>query len=830
MGKRFPLRYVALFFLTLALTSGYSFAGYKRLQGPEHRAPDRFYDVLHYRLELQFDIPNKTLQGRTTITLVPFASGFSQFWLHAAEMDIHRVSLDNGVPLRFEKQPDSLLVWLDRPYTDRDTLRVAVEYTVKEPRKGLYFLIPGQDGSRKYLEIYTHGEMEDNHYWFPCWDFPNDRATSEVIATVPDSLMVISNGRLVKVREDSVRRVRTYHWKMDFPHVSYLISFVVGNYVRLVDSYKDIPVEYYVHPDRVEHARLSLRRTPEMIRFFSEKIGYDYPFNKYAQVTVTTFMFGGMENITATTLQEMSALVDRRTLLDRSPEGLVSHELAHQWWGNLLTCRDWANSWLNEGFATYFASLWTEYSKGPEAFQYEMWRAASPYFSEDSLQHRRPLVWYRYRSPLNLFDRHAYLKGAWVLHMLRYVLGEELFWKAIRYYAHTYANQCVEAQDLKRAIEEATGKNLYWFFDQWVYKAGYPEFQVSYQWDKSRKELTLVVRQVQELDELTPLFRMPVEVEITTPSGKTRHRIEVQTAADTFSFPCEEKPLLVRFDKGYHVLKTLDFQKEKEEWLYQLAHDDDVAGRLEALKALKPYKDEPEVQEALARCLRSDSFWAVRREAARVIASVRTEWAKKQLLAALQDPKSRVRRVVVAGLGKFQDSTLVPVLREVFWKDSSYSVQAAAVRAIVAIDSAGAFPFLKEVLSKQASVADFLYGRAIWRAVFKAFVDLDLKDAIPLIRKYSDHRYPSGLRLAAVRTLGRLGRGDESAFQCLLQSLQDSSGRVRRQAALALGSFGDPRALKPLEAAFEREKDKSVKRSMEVALRQLRIKAGVKEE
>jgi aminopeptidase N len=482
---------------------------------PEHFTRDRTYDVIHIKLELNLDERQKTVDGKVTTKFAPLRPNLSEFVLDAAEMKIKRVYLPDGRELRFyfDTLAQKLKIYLDRSYSFKDTLSVIVEYFVSNPRKGLYFIQPDSAYPDKPYQIWSQGEPEDNHYWFPCYDFPNDKATSELIATVKKNFVVISNGKLLSVSDDAKKGLRTYHWYMDKPHSSYLISIVVGEYVKLQDYYLDIPLEYYVYKSNAKYAKLSFEKTPDIMKFFSEKIGYKYPYDKYAQTIVEDFVYGGMENITATTLTS-STIHDERAHLDVSSDGLVAHEMAHQWWGDLLTCRSWEHAWLNEGFATYFTALYFEYAKGKDEFQfnvYNMQRSAR--FAD--MTDKKPTVWNRYFDPTDVFGPHIYQRGGAILNMLRFVLGDELFWKAINYYAHKYAFQNVETNDFKIAIEEATGYNLKWFFDQWLYKAGYPIFEVKYSYDDSKKLLKLEVEQIQPGDSLTPeVFKTPVDVEI----------------------------------------------------------------------------------------------------------------------------------------------------------------------------------------------------------------------------------------------------------------------------------------------------------------------------
>ncbi len=814
------LPFVFIFFLEIPLAFG---GKIKPLQGPEHHAPDRDFHVIHYTLSLSFDAPQKTLFGKEKITLTPFHSGVDSIVLDAAKMDIHSIRLLPDKNLNFKKEPQKLIIRLNKPYSSKDTLTLAIDYTVKDPKKGLFFVLPQKGARKQHFEIYSQGEMEDNHYWFPCWDFPNDRATSEVFLTTKIPNIAISNGKLVGVTANRKDSTRTFHWKIDVPHVSYLTSIIVGNYKKVEDRYKKILVQYYVHPDQLPYARATFSKTPDIIAFFSKKIGVEYPYSKYAQTVVDNFMYGGMENISATTLTS-ATIRDQKSTIDGTSEGLIAHELAHQWWGDWLTCRDWTNAWLNEGFATYFASLWKEHSQGEDAFDFDMNGAARAYMIEDSTSYRRPLSWYHYQYPVNMFDRTAYQKGAWVLHMLRYVVGDELFWKGLHFYAATNAKKLVEAFDLKKAFEDGTGKNLYWFFKEWVYSAGYPKLDLTKSWIDSLHALALHVKQTQVGDTLTTVFRMPVRVELIAGNHHRTAQVTLASADTTFYLKCVRNPDLVIFDPGNHILKEMHFEKSEQEWLFQLAQAEHAIDRLHALNALKKsFKGDSVVQRAIAKQSRTDSYWGMRREAIRFLGTVHPEWAKSTLLAAAHDPKSLVRAEAVSALGAYKDSTLVPAVQNVFHTDSSYAVLSACIQTIAKLDSAHALPFLKTALTISS------YNEQIRKAAVRALANLKTPEAVDILLPYGSLQYPATLRRSVIRAVSRVGKKNPKVVPFLIAHLSDPSNWARRQAAFSLSRMDDERAVEPLKKAIQREIDPRVKKSMEISLKHLEARLKIEE-
>ncbi|MBA2732069.1 MAG: M1 family metallopeptidase, partial [Acidobacteria bacterium] len=473
--------------------------------------PARTYDVLHYTIKTRFDVPGKMVVGDETVMLKPLASGFKSFELDASNMKIEAVTLsESNTMLQWKQPPDKLAITLDRTYEPSETITLRIRYRAT-PERGLYFIPKGSDGNTSWskpAQIWTQGEPEENHHWFPCYDFPDDKATSEQYITTGADEIAISNGTLLETTNNA-DGTRTFHWKMEQPHASYLVSLVVGNYAKLEGVYKNIPLEYYTYRGTEETAQRAFVKTPEMMRLFGQKLDYEYPYNRYAQTIVASFIFGGMENITATTHADSEILYGTTKDAQLAQENLISHELAHSWFGNLVTCKDWSELWLNEGFATFMEAVFREHEAGRDAYLEEMRSNTSLYFMEDMLKYRRPIRYDRYGSAIDIFDATVYKKGALVLHMLRETVGDEMFWKALHRYLEEYRYKPVGTEDLQRVFEATTNQQLGWFFDQWVYKAGFPELRVRSLYHAPTQSLTLEVAQTQSADAMTPLvFRL----------------------------------------------------------------------------------------------------------------------------------------------------------------------------------------------------------------------------------------------------------------------------------------------------------------------------------
>lgn len=722
---------------------------------PRRYSRDRVVDVAHIRLTLSFDLPHKKLMGTAELTVIPIDSDVRTLSLDACDMEIGEVTA-GGQPVVSHYDGAQLRIDLAEPPAVGTELVLRIPYSVTEPKAGIYFVQPTEAYPQKPVEVWTQGQDEDSRYWFPCFDYPNERATSEIIVTVLKPYVTLSNGQLIEKKES--KSETTFHWRHDTPHVSYLVSLVVGEFIEVVDEWDGIPVTYFHHPGDEERARNSFADTPKMVQFFSEKIGVRYPYAKYSQIPVTDFIFGGMENTTATT-QTAYTLHDDRAHLDFSSNPLVSHELAHQWFGNLITCRDWSHGWLNEGFTTYMECCWEQHEHGDEHFQHYMLREMESYLEEDKSSYRRPIVCNRYDQPIELFDRHLYEKGACVQHLIRFVLGERLFWKAIHHYTIRNRDRCVVTEDWLRAIEEATGRNLDELFDQWVRGGGHPEIKISFRYDAARAQAVLGVTQTQQTDELTAVFKFPVQVAFTKVEEEKVRREErtllVEKGEHQFYLPLGFEPDFVTFDVGNWILKTLDLSGLPEEMLIrQLHHDVDVVGRIHAARELGK-KGTRRATSALGEALSRPAPWFVHAEVAKALGSLESEQALEILRAnlAIEHPKARI--AVVRALGEFRHSgpaaeALLQIMKA---GDPSYFVEAAAGLALGKTRDPRAREALERTIDSKESFNEVIRIDAI-----EGLVQLEDIGGLPKIEEMTKPGVPIRLRYNALTKLGTLAR------------------------------------------------------------------------
>jgi aminopeptidase N len=808
-----------------------------------HYAPDRPADTKHVKLDITLDFEAESIYGTAYTTFVALDEGIRTITFDAVELHIEQVERVDGPALTYSATNDKLIVALDHALQYGEEFTIAITYHAR-PRTGLHFVKPAPEDPTRPVQAYTFGQPRYHSHWFPCHDFPNERSTTEIIATVPAQFITIANGNLLEVIDHG--ETKTHHWRHDVTHAAYLVSLVVGEFAVIEDSYNGKPVKYFVRKDREADAPLYMGKTPEMMRLFSEFTGVEYPYDTYDQTVVELFT-GAMEHTTATT-HGFTLLLDERASLDLGPEyvSVVAHELAHQWFGDLVTCRDWANGWLNEGFATYFEQMWIGHDQGNDFFKHSMLSLKNGYLQEDSY-YRRPIVYnVYYDQGFELFDGHMYNKGGWVLHMLRHQLGDASFKRAIKAYLERYREKDVITADLERTIEEVTGRSMARFFEQWVYSGGYPAFEVSYSWNNEHKLVALKMKQTQKVDELTPCFVTPVDIAFTVAASDSGTRTiplrvmvgENGQAEQNFYLPLEAEPLMVRFDPDGWLLKTLKFERPAAMLRYQLANDPDVLGRIEAAEALGK-KGEAASFQALVTALNNDAFWGVRVAAAGALGAIGSDEAQDVLIEALQELDatqfSRVREAIANALGRFeapqqgeQARRSASALRAVLEQgDVSYRVEQAAATSLGRTRSEGVVDFLTSLIDRPT----WMYF--VQRGVFGGLAATGEDRVVDTMSGYLDNatNYPL-LRRAAAIGLSGVGRKaylySEEARQRAVTALcnaveHDSWAPTRSAAALALMTLGERRAIGVLESVAHQELDAGAQRQERAAAQTLRV-------
>ncbi|MGC8653571.1 MAG: M1 family aminopeptidase [Candidatus Kryptoniota bacterium] len=804
MQKKFIVLFVLLYFIG---SSAAQPQGMERGLPPIHHAPDREFHMINVDLHLKFDLFRKKVYGSAVETIVPLRVDYDSVRLDAVDMRIEKVSMGDRI-LSFTYDGKKLVIGLDRKYSPDDTLTYTVVYSTV-PRKGIFFVLPDTAYPERVPQIWSQSEMEDARNWFPCHDYPDDFVKSSVTATVPDDWVVVSNGVLKKVEEHSASRTKTFQWVEDKPHVVYLISIVAGKYSIVKDRFDEIPIYYYVPSVDRENARENFSHTPDILKFYSNVTGYRYPWQKLSLAAVSDFTYGGMENVSAITLTD-ATIHSANAEPQISSTGLIAHEIAHQWFGDLLTCRTWSNAWLNEGFATYFEALYGKHAFGDDHFSFEMYNDQKQVLNADKLE-RRPTVYNRYYNAVDLFGPYIYARGADILNMLRGVIGDKLFYKAIKYYVHKFCHQNVDTHDFENAVREATGYNLYWFFDEWVYKAGHPVFDVSYKYDSTAHRVFLKVKQTQTVDSLTPVYKMPVDVYIVTPSEKVIEKVWVDSTLNSYAFSVPEKPLMVNFDEGNYLLKEIKFQKSADELGYQLMHDPDAAGRIWAASQLSKCKGQGAVK-ALSNGALNDKFWAVRVECLNSLKNFSDLSVEQVFKAALRDKDQRVQVAAIDALAKLKAVSAKDLFKDLFERSSNYYVKAAAVKALAEVTGRSAMPFIERAL-KLSSHQEVIRGAAL-----AALEKVDSSKAYEYAVRFARYGMPPSLRLQAIGALSRLGPANEKTISLLKEYASDPYIWARLAAITSLGKVGETDVIPLLKLREEEEADGRLKEAAKQAI------------
>ncbi|MDA4112971.1 MAG: M1 family aminopeptidase [Thaumarchaeota archaeon] len=770
-----------------------------------HYLPDREYQTEHIRVELKVDPEEKTIEGSCSLTIAPLVDDLAAFHLDASEMHVKEVRVD-GAEARFDHDGRRLTVRAGAPLSSGSHM-VTVEYSAS-PTHGVFFVHPDDKYPNKPVQVWTQCESEGARFWFPCHDHPNDKSTSEMVITVPEGYSVISNGRLLS--REAADGWTTYHWHEGAPHSTYLNSFVVGKFVEVDDTSGKVPLQYYVPEGKQKDTMRYFGQTPEMMRVFEEITGIEYPYEKYAQVAVHDFIYGGMENISATTLVD-NRFPDERTEADYSARysrpdrdhiELVSHELVHMWFGDLVTLRHWSHAWLNEGFATYMEAVYHERKYGLDEFRQNMHFKAQAHFEEDEGRYRRAIVENDYVYADDIFDTCTYEKAAWMIHQLRGILGDEPFFRGTREYLKRFAYKNAETNDYRRVMEEVSGVSLERYFEQSFFRGGHPEFEVDYSWDDRGKIAAVSVRQVQQTDELTPLFELPVDVVFYTARGRLVKHVRVKDASESYQFELDSEPEIVEFDPEGWLLKKVRFKKSLALLRNQLASSVDVLSRRRAADDLASFKG-AETVELLKAAASREQYWSVRAEAARSMGKIGGNDALEALLDLVHTRHRRVRRAVIAALAEFKgDARANDAVKGALFGDESPYNQCEAALSIGKIGMKDAVQTLAEAMKIESPE----YG--VSEASLEALGYTKSKEAREMIRAHIPYGEPLRVRVGSLKGYDKLGSLEPEDVEVLKEiALKDRDFIVRSQLIELVAELGDRRFTETLRKVAELDGD-----------------------
>ncbi len=761
----------------------------------EHRqyAPDREIDIVHLALDVTPDFEQRTLSGRAMISFKPIAKPFQELRLDAVDLAVQSVTATEKI-LGYQVTDKQIIVTFEPPVPPDKETSLTIRYRT-EPKQGLYFRTPAMGYKDGETHLFTQGEAIEARHWYPCYDSPNEKFTSEITCRVPEGMTVLSNGKRVAEEKDPSSGLIAVHWVQDKPHVTYLISLVAGYFRKIEDQYKDIPLAFYTPPSQIDQAATSFQDTKDMLGFFEQEIGVPYPWAKYYQVCVNDFVAGGMENTSITTLTEDTLFTAEFENL-RSSQGLVAHELAHQWFGDLVTCKDWSHIWLNEGFATYYDSLYDEHKNGRDSMLYGLYERARSItgISNDT----NAIVRRTYDSPNEMFSYLAYPKGSWVLHMLRAQLGPDLYRRCIKTYLQRHQFDNVTTDDLRIVIEELSGHSYDRFFDQWVYHAHHPELEVAYGWDEKTKLAKVTVKQTQPLGNNVLLFNFPLSVRFKGKSGTLDRPITVQEKEEDFYFPLSEAPEIVRIDPEYALLAKINFNVPNAMLFAQLADQDDMMGRLIAVEQLSK-KKEAETVAKLKKTLNDDAFYGVRAEASRALRSIHTDEALEALLASTRQSDARVRRQVVDDIGGFYRDTAYETSRQILDREKNPDVLREAIQSLGGYSTPAVHDTLVQFLNVDS------YRHVLADAAIGAIRSQDDPAYLPPLLEClakQEAAFTSGGFSRALGTLAYVARNEENkdrVREFLIGHVNHKKRNVQLAAINALGTLGDPKSIAVVE-------------------------------
>ncbi|CAN5482933.1 M1 family aminopeptidase [soil metagenome] len=644
---------------------------------------------------------------------------------------IDRIDLD-AVDLRIETVTDLKGQLIDYRYDDRIlTLRfpgslppdtdgaVRISYACVKPITGIVFALPDAKYPDRPLSIHTQGESEMNRYWFVCHDYPNAKQTTEISVTIPEKFKALSNGALIS-REPAADGMVKYHYALSKPHSSYLVSLVIGNFAVVKDEWRGKPVEYWVPPADEKNAKRTFGKTPAMMEFFSKVTGFDYPWEKYSQAVVYNFNAGGMENTSCTTLVENTS-IDERAALDSDADGLIAHELAHQWFGDTITCTSWPHIWLNEGFATFMDAAWKEHDKGPEEYAYQIFHAMQGVAGGDDVTARGGVVWPYFIHPDDVFGRgisNPYGKGSVVLHMLRRSLGDDLFWRCVGEFMKRNAFKNVETDNLRVVCDELSAKSYERFFQQWIYRAGSPKVKVSSEWNDSTYEARVTLEQTQPISIDAPAFWGDVAIWFVNEKGEPIKRVlPMDSRLASLTSHLEHEPAQIVIDPEGALLAAWEVDLPMSMEIAQAARGPTPFARYRAIAGLAD-KDRDDARAALKAILLDEKqHHTYREEAAAALGKMKHDEARDILLGALSANRMieepRVRRAAVAALGEYRDPAVVDTLLRFAKSDPSYNVEATATEALGKQESTDAIVERLTGNAKRDSYRDQLRVNAI---------------------------------------------------------------------------------------------------------------------
>jgi len=794
-------RLVAAVFLALVVSPAFSgpIPGHHLPTGAEQAVREREVDITRLTADLTVDMKQQTIHGSVTVAFVPLQAELKTLSLDAADLDIDAVELvraESSTKLDYAVKDRMLRISLPAaPGTDKE-LAVRISYNAR-PNTGLYFF---SETKTETAEAWNYGEGGRHNNWLPLYNDTNDRFSVDFRITVAKPYLVLGNGAQQETQEN-LDGSRTFHWLQDEPIPNYLLALNIGQFVEvpLADAevgQRKIPLSVWTHAGDEESAAFSFAKTPEMVEYFSELLGYDYAWPKYDQMTLRNF-WGAMETTTMVGFTEGSlhfegGLADDAPQLDEAlatwtTEDTIAHELAHHWFGDLLTCRSLASLWLNESFATYLHTVWNGHAYGEDDLTYQRWRYLQSYLDYiEETGEVRPLEYFNYDASDDMYVTEiTYQKGALVLHLLRHVLGDQGFYHSLSRYLETHAFSEVDSVDFQRSLEETSGQELDWFFADWVRGGGYPALSVSYLWVPERKEVDLTIEQKQAIQPFEGYFDVPIDVEITTASGTRVHTIRVHEDELNIALPADGKPLMVVVDKGNWLIAEIHQKNRLDELVYQLQHGDLAAALRAAQQLAGDYGRDAVATAELANVLAdSGAHWGLRQEAALGLGTIGGSAAVAALVAGLDEANNRVRRAVAIGLGHAGGNDSAAALEKAINTDLAEEVIGAAAIALGKIGATSAREILVAQLDRKSRYYDVIRHSAL-----AGLAELEDESLARTFERFVDTSFNHDIRQIAIEGWARAAPHDAALRRALRDLVNDPDYGIRGTALEKMGEL-----------------------------------------
>jgi len=779
-------------------------------------APDREVNILHITIDVTPDFESRTINGVTTIKFAPIAKPLTELKLDAFDILVSSVTSSANID-GYNATDEDITITFDPAIQPGEQTTVAISYEA-EPKDGLYFRTPELGYKAEDIHLFTQGESHFAPFWYPNYDYPNERSTSEVICRVPKDMTVLSNGRLMSEDIDPNTHLKAVRWYQDTPHVNYLIALVAGELEKIESKHKDIPLAFYTTPSNIEYAQNSFKDTADIMAYFEKEISLDFPWNKYYQVTVKDFVAGGMENTTLTILADRTLFTPESENI-RSSQLIVAHEMAHQWFGDYVTCKDWSHLWLNEGFATYYEKLYDGYKNGKDQLLYSLYRTAS--FILSAIDEQRPIVHRAYSDAEEQFNFRTYGNAAWVLHMLRCQLGENLYRDCVKTFLTRHGLSSVVTEDFVSIVEQLSGRSYDRFFDQWVRQGRFPELNISYNWSQNNKLAKVSIKQTQKPINNVHTYYFPAKIRFIIDGNSVDKQVSIDSKEHDFYFPLLAQPQIVRFDPDYSILAKVNFDKPRKMFYAQLENSDDVIGQLLAIEELKSNNDKKTV-EKLKSVLNNAPFYGVRIKASAALQEIATDEAFAALSDSIQQPDARVRQQVMDDIGQIYRPEGLKIILKTLKTEKNPEILATCIRNLGCYHGKDTTKTLTDYLNSKS------FRNRLADAAISAIRKLDDPYFISKLKQTISRRqndFTTRTITRALDTLAYISRNEEDKAdvrEFLTEYVNHKNRRIQATAISALGTLGDSKAIPVIETFSSDEPRYRLQRTANRALKKLR--------